>query len=318
MMAVNLSLCLLLLVYRVSTVYAESLDVTLTEPKPEVSEGVRCYCNTAQCVSTGYMCRSTRGGGCYSELPAPRRHHASHGCLQHLADTAEEAVSRCQNSPSADIRPPSREHSLLLCCFRDLCNHEDSPLARARLNLTHDSEGNTIASDCGASYNSEVWFKAATIAVPVCGAIILFLLVAVAVRLLKADALLHADRKLREAQVPNSYRSILEDNTIDSDCGASYKSEVWFKAATIAVPVCGAIILFLLVAVAVRLLKADALLHADRKLRGGYSSPLAQHSEDVKKVWVGNSAPLLVAPGGCLVAVERAQLVDVPVCDIQR
>lgn len=55
--------------------------------------------------------------------------------------------------------------------------------------------------------------------------------------------------------------------------------------------------------------------------RGGYMSPLAQNtSEDVKKVWVGTpSAPLLVAPGGCLVAVERAQLVDTQqLCDIQR
>lgn len=58
-------------------------------------------------------------------------------------------------------------------------------------------EGQTVASERGANYNGEVWFKAATIAVPVCGALILFLLVAVAVRLLKADALLHADRKLR-------------------------------------------------------------------------------------------------------------------------
>ncbi|XP_073956008.1 BMP and activin membrane-bound inhibitor homolog [Choristoneura fumiferana] len=256
MAVVNFSVCLMLVLYRVSVVYSEASDtpdLALTDLKPESdSDGVRCYCNTAQCVSTGYMCRSVRGGGCYSELQAPRRHHASHGCLQHLADTTEEAVSRCQNSPSAYSRPPSRD-SLLLCCFRDLCNHEDSPLAKARLNLTHDSEGNTIASDCGAGYNSEVWFK----------------------------------------------------------------------AATIAVPVCGAIILFLLVAVAVRLLKADALLHADRKLRGGYMSPLAQHnSEDVKKVWVGNSsAPLLMTPGGCLVAVERAQLVDMPcqpICDIQR
>lgn len=51
-------------------------------------------------------------------------------------------------------------------------------------------------------------------------------------------------------------------------------------------------------------------------------SPLHQHtSEDIKKVWVGNASPLIVAPGGCLVAVERAQLVDVPCqqfCDIQR
>lgn len=51
-------------------------------------------------------------------------------------------------------------------------------------------------------------------------------------------------------------------------------------------------------------------------------SPLAQHApDDVKKVWVGApSSPLLVAPGGCLVAVERAQLVDPcqQLCDIQR
>ncbi|KOB68090.1 BMP and activin membrane-bound inhibitor-like protein [Operophtera brumata] len=111
---------------------------------------------------------------------------------------------------------------------------------------------------------------------------------------------------------------MINGNAVIGERGANYNGEVWFKAATIAVPVCGALILFLLVAVAVRLLKADALLHADRKLRfeGGYMSPLAQHSpEDVKKVWVGTGAPLLVAPGGCLVAVERAHLVD---CDIQR
>lgn len=53
-------------------------------------------------------------------------------------------------------------------------------------------------------------------------------------------------------------------------------------------------------------------------------SPLAQHSseQDMKKVWVGNSgSPLLVTQGGCLVTVERAQLVDAPcqqLCDIQR
>ncbi|XP_037293094.1 uncharacterized protein LOC119188932 [Manduca sexta] len=112
-----------------------------------------------------------------------------------------------------------------------------------------------------------------------------------------------------------------DSNAVASERGANYNSEVWFKAATIAVPVCGALILFILVAIAVRMLKADALLHADRKLRGGYMSPLQHNTEDVKKVWVGTpTAPLLVAPGGCVVAVERAQLVDVPspLCDIQR
>ncbi|XP_046966054.1 BMP and activin membrane-bound inhibitor homolog [Vanessa cardui] len=256
MAVVNFSVCLVLILYHLSSALSdesssESSDLGLTDPKADTeTEGVRCYCNTAQCVSTGYMCRSRKGGGCYSEVP-PRRHHARHGCLHHLAEKKQEALSYCQNAPSQG-GPPPREHSLLLCCFKDLCNHEDSPLARARLNLTNDLEG-SVASERGASYNGEVWFK----------------------------------------------------------------------AATIAVPVCGALILFLLVAVAVRLLRADALLQADRKLRGGYISPSQHSTDDVKKVWVGNSsAPLLVTPGGCLVAVERAQLVDIPpcqqFCDIQR
>lgn len=254
----NYSAFMVLILYQLSIASSdesssESADIVTTDTKYSDTDGVRCYCNTAQCVSTGYMCRSPGELGCYSELPAPRRtYHARHGCLHHLAESEKEALSRCQNSPMSG-GPPPREHSLLLCCFKDLCNHEDSPIARARLNLTIvDSEGSAVASERGANYNGEVWFK----------------------------------------------------------------------AATIAVPVCGALILFMLVAVAVRLLKADALLQADRKLRGGYMSPLNQHtSEDVKKVWVGGpSAPLLVAPGGCLVAVERAQLVEPcpQFCDIQR
>ncbi|CAG9786575.1 unnamed protein product [Diatraea saccharalis] len=253
----NFGVCLVLVLYQLSAAYSEdpleTTDVVADSKAENDADGVRCYCNTAQCVSTGYMCRSPSDGGCYSELAPRRTHHARHGCLHHLAETENEALSRCQNSPVAGRPPPSGEHSLLLCCFRDMCNHEDSPLSTARLNFTSgDVDTNSVASERGG-----------------------------------------------------------------------YNGEVWFKAATIAVPVCGALILFLLVAVAVRLLKADALLHADRKLRGGYMSPLAQNTEDVKKVWVGaSSAPLLVAPGGCLVAIERAQLIDLPpsqqLCDIQR
>lgn len=36
-------------------------------------------------------------------------------------------------------------------------------------------------------------------------------------------------------------------------------NEVWFKAATIAVPICGAIILFMLMALAIRMLKTDSI-----------------------------------------------------------
>lgn len=35
--------------------------------------------------------------------------------------------------------------------------------------------------------NSEVWFRAATIAVPICGAVILFVLIALAVKILKSE-----------------------------------------------------------------------------------------------------------------------------------
>ncbi|XP_004924123.1 BMP and activin membrane-bound inhibitor homolog [Bombyx mori] len=256
MAVINFSVCFLLVLYQFSAAYSEdgsseSTDIGLNEAKETDRDGVRCYCNTAQCVSTGYMCRSPRGGGCYSERPAPR-HHSRHGCLHHLTESEEAVLSYCQNTQLGIGPPPAPAHSPLHCCFKDLCNHEDSPLARARLNLTNELDSNPVSSERGANYNGEVWFK----------------------------------------------------------------------AATIAVPVCGALILFLLVAVAVKLLKADALLHSDRKLRGGYMSPLSQHNlEDVKKVWVGTSAPLLVAPGGCLVAVERAHLVDVPqsqqLCDIR-
>jgi len=34
-------------------------------------------------------------------------------------------------------------------------------------------------------------------------------------------------------------------------------SEVWFRAATIAVPICGAVILFVLIALAVKILKNE-------------------------------------------------------------
>lgn len=36
-------------------------------------------------------------------------------------------------------------------------------------------------------------------------------------------------------------------------------AEVWFRAATIAVPICGALILLVLIALAVRILQSDAM-----------------------------------------------------------
>lgn len=46
----------------------------------------------------------------------------------------------------------------------------------------------------------------------------------------------------------------------------NHTNEIWLRAATIAVPICGALILFLLIAIAVKILRNDAL-DAANKLR---------------------------------------------------
>lgn len=43
-------------------------------------------------------------------------------------------------------------------------------------------------------------------------------------------------------------------------------ADVWFKAATIAVPICGAVILFALIALAIRILRNEAQSSSDYKL----------------------------------------------------
>lgn len=64
---------------------------------------------------------------------------------------------------------------------------------------------------------------------------------------------------------------------IPSGAGGSSTTEyssndVWFRAATIAFPICGAIILFILIALAVRMLKNDGSLDSPSKLSGSGSS----------------------------------------------
>lgn len=53
-----------------------------------VAENVRCFCNLPQCVTTGYMCKSS-GGVCFSDLqdhPHPRStvYGGRHGCAELL------------------------------------------------------------------------------------------------------------------------------------------------------------------------------------------------------------------------------------------
>lgn len=196
-------------------------DRTPQELADSAADGVRCYCNAAACVGAGYMCRARRG--CFTELGGP---DARRGCLHHLADSEEEAMSKCQNSPGGAAGGGGGA-ALLLCCFHHVCNHVDSPAARAGAHLNHtqtDYIGEGAEESAGPGYaNSEVWFKAATIAVPVCGAVILFLLVAVAVRLLRADALYASSQKLGAPYMAHHspHTNSLDTKKVLINCGAS-------------------------------------------------------------------------------------------------
>lgn len=91
------------------------------------------------------------------------------------------------------------QKSLIFCCYHDMCNHVDSPQTKNLINntLLADTLDNSRESRLSQHIedahqpldysNSQVWFRAATIAVPVCGAVILFVLIALAVKILRSE-----------------------------------------------------------------------------------------------------------------------------------
>ncbi|XP_033220534.1 BMP and activin membrane-bound inhibitor homolog [Belonocnema kinseyi] len=138
---------------------------------------VRCYCNQPDCVSQSYLCM---GRGCFTELPSGlnpaslRPEHSPYsGCL-------EKSLKERQCLPG------------FLCCEEDLCNHVDSPAVRSRLNktlqvLVGDSRvflGPMQPTGHGVQ-STDGWFRTATIAVPICGLIVLLILASLAIRLLQ-------------------------------------------------------------------------------------------------------------------------------------
>ncbi|XP_021913610.1 uncharacterized protein LOC110826856 isoform X4 [Zootermopsis nevadensis] len=155
---------------------------------------IRCYCNLAVCVTTGYMCKS-EGGGCFSNLEdLPDVYRARHGCLGILDGVR---LDQCLQ-PGSSRSPPQT----LWCCHKDMCNHIDSPENKLRFNdsfpgsiLNTRTDRLYLSGASGAAqtpagyYNNEVWLKAATIAVPICGALILFFLIALAIKMLRRDSI---------------------------------------------------------------------------------------------------------------------------------
>ncbi|XP_076754818.1 BMP and activin membrane-bound inhibitor homolog [Xylocopa sonorina] len=143
---------------------------------PYVRE-VRCYCNQPECVPQGYMCR---GRGCFTELPS----NANPSLLR----AEHNAYSGCLDESFKERQCPTG----YLCCEQDLCNHVDSPAMRNRLNktlqvLVGDQRLllNPIQPINHGGQSTDGWFKTATIAVPICGLIVLLILASLAIRLLQ-------------------------------------------------------------------------------------------------------------------------------------
>uniref|UniRef100_A0A6B2E4K0 Putative activin a type ib receptor serine/threonine protein kinase n=1 Tax=Phlebotomus kandelakii TaxID=1109342 RepID=A0A6B2E4K0_9DIPT len=177
------------------------------------SDDIRCYCNLPICITTSYMCRTAANGGCFSEVRESADDDdlpARHGCMELLlGDNDKHLKCNLEGGKHNQIRSST---ALLRCCQEDMCNHIDNPDnkrfkadSRSRgegvhsrasqsaedMHTLHEtviysSESRPVYPDNGESQD-EVWFKAATIAITVCGAIILFVLIVTAIRMLRSD-----------------------------------------------------------------------------------------------------------------------------------
>ncbi|XP_063586833.1 uncharacterized protein LOC134764188 [Penaeus indicus] len=192
---------------------------------------VRCHCNLPRCVTVGYMCKSTLGA-CFTRptpmpTPAPatrrlyQRRTPTHGCLELLPEdrhaecatkagvsnksiilrsqkTSAKMVETTSNSasrptPSASPTLPPADPNLT-CCSQDMCNYRDMDVF-----IRVDKTNTQIDYGRGESEMLEtVWFRAATIAVPIAGGFILIVLVFLASRMLAKE-----NKRQRMAQVIN-------------------------------------------------------------------------------------------------------------------
>ncbi|KPP75560.1 BMP and activin membrane-bound inhibitor-like [Scleropages formosus] len=148
---------------------------------------IRCYCDAPHCVATGYMCKSALGA-CFTRVLDPHSVNSPliHGCV----DPVDPSASMC-TSPGP---------SVLRCCHEDMCNYRGlHDLAHPRgehsdVGSRHqsDSSHNLVTKVQELASAKEVWFRAAVIAVPVAGGLILALLVMLALRMLRSE-----NRRLR-------------------------------------------------------------------------------------------------------------------------
>uniref|UniRef100_UPI00358EE151 BMP and activin membrane-bound inhibitor homolog isoform X2 n=1 Tax=Myxine glutinosa TaxID=7769 RepID=UPI00358EE151 len=147
---------------------------------------IRCYCDAPVCVPTGYMCKSP-AAGCFSRplRPSDPRSPRTHGCVEGL----RAGPQACRSQKQTNHTEP---WPLLSCCQEDMCNYHvlQGPTNSGKESAAnvHTDDEQIKGHDGIQSDTRELWFRAAVIAVPVAGALVLILLIGLALRLLRSEA----------------------------------------------------------------------------------------------------------------------------------
>lgn len=145
---------------------------------------IRCYCDAPHCVATGYMCKSELNA-CFTKVldPLSANSPLTHGCLD------PHAPHLCSSKTIDSLSGAA----MLECCHDDMCNYRGlHDLAHTRDSADHsrypqDGSRSLVTRVQELASAKEVWFRAAVIAVPIAGGLILVLLIMLALRMLRSE-----------------------------------------------------------------------------------------------------------------------------------
>ncbi|XP_029699078.1 BMP and activin membrane-bound inhibitor (Xenopus laevis) homolog a isoform X2 [Takifugu rubripes] len=137
------------------------------------------------------MCKSELNA-CFTKVLDPLNANSplTHGCLDPIANAADVCSS---SSRRADTYVGALA-ATLECCHEDMCNYKGlHDLTHTRESADHSryqpesSNRNLVTRVQELASAKEVWFRAAVIAVPIAGGLILVLLIMLALRMLRSE-----------------------------------------------------------------------------------------------------------------------------------
>lgn len=154
---------------------------------------LRCYCNLPVCVSTGYMCKTSKGA-CFTKINNEMgltlyEHGCSDDSRPSWMDNKDNVCSKKHRSRHKEGKWPK-----LLCCKKDMCNYYKDNVELRLQEIGSHTANKTRTTPTAPKTEidpNDLWFKAAVIAVPIAGACILVLLILLAVRMLRKDSRRH-------------------------------------------------------------------------------------------------------------------------------